>query len=75
MLEQVDPVEILRLIAVEKIAHAFVVPAVINILIQVNAKIPTDFSALRRMYYGASPIAEDLLMQAQATFGCSFTQL
>ncbi|OYU78554.1 MAG: acyl-CoA synthetase [Alphaproteobacteria bacterium PA3] len=75
VLEQVDPVEILRLIAVEKIAHAFVVPAVINILIQVNAKIPTDFSALKRMYYGASPIAEDLLLQAQSTFGCSFTQL
>ncbi|MCA3692506.1 AMP-binding protein, partial [Aquidulcibacter sp.] len=75
VLEQVDPVEILRLIAVEKIAHAFVVPAVINILIQVNAKMPTDFSALKRMYYGASPIAEDLLLQAQKTFGCSFTQL
>lgn len=75
VLEQVDPVEILRLMQVEKIAHAFVVPAVINVLIQVNAKIPTDFSALKRMYYGASPIAEDLLLLAQKTFGCSFTQL
>jgi acyl-CoA synthetase (AMP-forming)/AMP-acid ligase II len=75
VLESVDPVEILRLIPSEKIKHAFFVPAVINILLQVNAKIPTDFTALERVFYGASPIAEDLLVQAQETFGCSFTQL
>ena len=75
ILENVDPVEILRLIPAEKVKHAFFVPAVINILLQVNAKIPTDFSALERVFYGASPIAEELLVQAQAVFGCSFTQL
>jgi acyl-CoA synthetase (AMP-forming)/AMP-acid ligase II len=75
ILENVDPVEILRLIPTESVKHAFFVPAVINILLQVNAKMPTDFSALERVFYGASPIAEGLLVQAQATFGCSFTQL
>jgi acyl-CoA synthetase (AMP-forming)/AMP-acid ligase II len=75
ILESVDPVEILRLLPAEKVKHAFFVPAVINILLQVNAKIPTDFSTLERVFYGASPIAEDLLVQAQETFGCSFTQL
>jgi acyl-CoA synthetase (AMP-forming)/AMP-acid ligase II len=75
ILESVDPVEILRLISTEKIKHAFFVPAVINILLQVNAKIPTDFGSLERIFYGASPIAEDLLIEAQHTFGCSFTQL
>jgi acyl-CoA synthetase (AMP-forming)/AMP-acid ligase II len=75
VLENVDPVEILRLIPAEQIKHAFFVPAVINILLQVNAKIPTDFSSLERIFYGASPIAEELLIQAQETFGCSFTQL
>jgi acyl-CoA synthetase (AMP-forming)/AMP-acid ligase II len=71
----VDPVEILRLIPAEKVKHAFFVPAVINVLLQVNAKIPTDFASLERVFYGASPIAEELLVQAQKTFGCSFTQL
>lgn len=75
VLETVDPVEILRLIPAQKVKHAFFVPAVINVLLQVNAKMPTDFSALERIFYGASPIAEELLVQAQATFGCSFTQL
>jgi acyl-CoA synthetase (AMP-forming)/AMP-acid ligase II len=75
ILENVDPVEILRLIPAEKVKHAFFVPAVINILLQVNAKMPTDFTSLERIFYGASPIAEELLLQAQTTFGCSFTQL
>jgi acyl-CoA synthetase (AMP-forming)/AMP-acid ligase II len=75
ILESVDPVEILRLIPAEGVKHAFFVPAVINVLLQVNTKMPTDFSALQRVFYGASPIAEDLLIQAQNVFGCSFTQL
>lgn len=75
ILESVDPVEILRLIPAERVKHAFFVPAVINVLLQVNAKMPTDFASLERVFYGASPIAEDLLVQAQKTFGCSFTQL
>jgi acyl-CoA synthetase (AMP-forming)/AMP-acid ligase II len=75
VLESVDPVEILRLIPAQKVKHAFFVPAVINILLQVNVKMPTDFTALERIFYGASPIAEDLLIRAQETFGCSFTQL
>ena len=75
ILEQVDPVEILTLIETEKVQHAFFVPAVINFLLQVNQKRPTDFSSLERVFYGASPIAEDLLVAAQNTMGCSFTQL
>jgi acyl-CoA synthetase (AMP-forming)/AMP-acid ligase II len=75
ILEQVDPVEILRLIPKHAIKHAFFVPAVINVLLQVNQKMPTDFSSLERVFYGASPIAEDLLVEAQKTLGCSFTQL
>lgn len=75
ILEQVDPVEILTLIETEKVQHAFFVPAVINFLLQVNQKRPTDFSSLERIFYGASPIAEDLLVAAQKTMGCSFTQL
>jgi acyl-CoA synthetase (AMP-forming)/AMP-acid ligase II len=75
VLEQVDPMEILNLIEGERVRHAFFVPAVINFLLQVNQKRPTDFSSLERIFYGASPIAEDLLVQAQKTIGCSFTQL
>jgi acyl-CoA synthetase (AMP-forming)/AMP-acid ligase II len=35
----------------------------------------TDFSSVRRLSYGASPIAEDLLRKAQEIFQCPFIQL
>lgn len=75
VLEAVDPVEILRLIPIEKIRHAFFAPTIINMLMQVPGSENVDYSSLARIFYGASPIAEDLLRRAQARFGCSFTQL
>ena len=34
-----------------------------------------DLSSLEKVYYGASPISEEVLRRAQARFGASFTQL
>jgi acyl-CoA synthetase (AMP-forming)/AMP-acid ligase II len=75
VLEAIDPAEILRLIPAEKIRHAFFAPTIINMLMQVPGSESVDYSSLERVFYGASPIAEDLLRRAQARFGCSFTQL
>jgi acyl-CoA synthetase (AMP-forming)/AMP-acid ligase II len=75
ILKDVDPALILRLIEKEKINIAFMVPAVILFLLQQPAIKTTDVSSIRQILYGASPIAEDVLRQAQATFGCDFVQL
>ena len=73
---EVNPSEILELIARHRIKSAFLVPAVIGMLVQHPNVREADISSLRSMFYGASPIAEALLAQAQATFtGCGFTQL
>jgi acyl-CoA synthetase (AMP-forming)/AMP-acid ligase II len=73
---EVNPSEILELIARHRIKSAFLVPAVIGMLVQHPKVREIDISSLRSMFYGASPIAEALLAQAQATFaGCGFTQL
>jgi fatty-acyl-CoA synthase len=73
---EVNPGEILDLIARHRIKCAFLVPAVIGMLVQHPKIREADISSLRSMFYGASPIAEALLAQAQATFaGCGFTQL
>jgi fatty-acyl-CoA synthase len=73
---EVNPGEILELIARHRIKSAFLVPAVIGMLVQHPRIREADISSLRSMFYGASPIAEALLAQAQATFaGCGFTQL
>ncbi len=75
ILKDVDPQVILRLIEQEKINIAFMVPAVILFLLQQPNINTTDVSSIRQILYGASPIAEDVLKQAQARFGCEFVQL
>jgi long-chain acyl-CoA synthetase len=35
----------------------------------------TDFSSVRRIFYGASPISEDVLVKCMAGFGCGFCQV
>jgi len=73
---EVNPTEILEMIARYRIKSAFLVPAVIGMLVQHPKVREADTSSLRSMFYGASPIAEALLAQAQTTFaGCGFTQL
>lgn len=75
ILKDVDPQAILKLIEAEKINIAFMVPAVILFLLQQPNIKTTDVSSLRQILYGASPIAEDVLRQAQATFKADFVQL
>lgn len=75
ILKDVDPALILKLIEQYKINIAFMVPAVILFLLQQPAIKETDVSSMRQILYGASPIAEDVLRQAQDTFGCDFIQL
>ncbi len=75
IIKDVDPALILQLIEKEKISIAFIVPAVIMFILQLPALKSTNVSSIRQILYGASPIAEDVLRQAQDVFGCDFVQL
>ena len=75
ILREIDPQLILRLVEEKQIAHSFWVPAVIMLLLQQPNIADVDFSYLRHVSYGASPIAEELLKNAIDTMGCRFTQL
>jgi acyl-CoA synthetase (AMP-forming)/AMP-acid ligase II len=75
IMKQVDPALVLEFLERYRINVMFLVPAVIQFLLQVPAAATTDFSSLQRVFYGASPISEDVLRRAQALFGCEFTQL
>ena len=68
------PADILEVLEREQVAHTFLAPAMIQMLLQAPALGDTDFPALRTIAYGASPIAEDVLLRAQAAFGCGFVQ-
>ena len=73
--KDVNPQEILRFIEHYRINLALMVPAVILFVLQQPDVKERDFSSLRQVLYGASPIAEDLLKQAKATFDCDMIQL
>ncbi|MEO0981536.1 MAG: long-chain-fatty-acid--CoA ligase [Pseudomonadota bacterium] len=75
ILREIDPGLILKLVPEKKIVHAFWVPAVIMMLTQHPEVRNTDFSNLKQVFYGASPIAEDLLLTAQEIMNARFTQL
>ena len=70
--KEVNPEEILHFIEEYEINYALFVPAVILFLTQHPRIEECDVSSLRKLFYGASPIAEDLLTRAQKLFNCEF---
>jgi acyl-CoA synthetase (AMP-forming)/AMP-acid ligase II len=70
-----EPTRVLDTLEREKITNALFVPAMIQMLLQEPRVRERDYSQLRYMYYGASPISESVLTEAVAVFGCQFMQL
>ena len=75
ILRDVDPDLLLRLIAAEGITEMFLVPAVLMVLLATPSLATTDLSSVRLIFYGASPISEDVLVKCMAAFGCGFCQV
>ena len=75
ILRDATPQVILDTISKERINHAFLAPALIKMLMQARGIESADFSSMRTLTYGASPISEDLLKRASVRFGCEFVQL
>jgi long-chain acyl-CoA synthetase len=75
LMRTVDLPGILQAIPEHKISHSVFVPAVLQFLISLpNAK-EIDYSSLRCIAYGASPITEQVLTGAMETFGARFFQV
>jgi long-chain acyl-CoA synthetase len=75
LLRDVDPAKILEVIPRFGVTNAFFVPAVIQFLLITPGVEQTDFSTLRAILYGASPITDSVLTQAMERFGCEFIQV
>ena len=75
IIPEVDPTLILELIEKEKIENTLFVPAVILFLIQHPEVEKTDWSSLKTVVYGASPIAQDTLEKAIKIMDCEFWQV
>ncbi len=75
VLRDMDPEHLLGLVATERITEMFVVPAVLMMVLAAPSLATTDLSSLRVIFYGASPVSEDVLVKCLAAFGCDFVQV
>lgn len=74
ILKEFDPRGVLELMASERVTKMLMVPAALNFLVQAPGAKDVDFSSLKTIFYGASPIPLDLLKQCIALFKCDFAQ-
>jgi long-chain acyl-CoA synthetase len=74
LLREVDPAKVVDAIEHGGVSHAFIVPAVLQFMLMLpNAK-DRDYSSLRYVLYGASPISTAVLAESVRTFGAQFLQ-
>jgi fatty-acyl-CoA synthase len=70
-----DPAKVIAAIAEHRVTHSFLVPAMIQFMLQVPGAGDADYSSLKGISYGASPISEKVLIDAIRTFKCRFMQV
>ena len=70
-----NPVEIEELMATGQLHRATMVPAMIQACLMVGGDSDRDFSALKSIGYGASPISSEVLKAAAARYQCDFSQI
>ena len=69
------PQEILSALVRHRATNAIFVPAMLQVLAAVPGAADGDYSALRSIVYGASPITDEVLLRAMKTFRCAFIQV
>ncbi len=75
ILRDMDPATALRLIEEHGVTETFVVPAVLMFLLATPELSGADVSSLRTVFYGASPISEDVLVRSMKALSCDFAQV
>jgi long-chain acyl-CoA synthetase len=75
VLRDVDPVAILDSVVRHRITNLLLVPAVIQMMVCAPGVEDADFSSVRAIVYGASPITDDVLVKGLDRFGCEFLQV
>ena len=74
ILRDLDPGQLVRLFGEHGITHGFLVPAVLQFMLLVPEAATADYSSLKVIVYGASPISEAVLAASVKAFGCKFWQ-
>jgi acyl-CoA synthetase (AMP-forming)/AMP-acid ligase II len=70
-----DPANAVAAIAEHRVSIVFLVPAMIQFMLQAPNAPQADYSTLKSVFYGASPISDQVLVAALRTFKCDFMQV
>jgi len=70
----VDPGRIFADIPGHKVTAAFMVPALLQVLPMIPGASDIDYSSLEAIFYGASPITEEVLIASMALMKCPHAQ-
>jgi long-chain acyl-CoA synthetase len=70
LVSEFDAARVLDLLERERVTNAVLVPTILHMLTSVPGAAERDYSALRAIAYGASPITTPVLKAALRTFGC-----
>lgn len=71
----VNPARIFADIPVHRVTVSAMVPAILQVLPSIPGASDVDYSSLKTIVYGGSPISEEVLMASMGLFGCSFGQM
>ena len=74
VLSEFDPVRVFDAVENRGVTRFFIVPAALAMLLNHPDCAKTDFSRIKYIMYGASPIPLELLRECIAMFGAEFTQ-
>jgi acyl-CoA synthetase (AMP-forming)/AMP-acid ligase II len=75
VMREFDPTKVLDFIERWRISKVFLVPAALQVVVRHPRAREVDYSQLKYMLYGASPMPPALLRECMEVFGCGFVQL
>jgi long-chain acyl-CoA synthetase len=75
LIRMFEPNLVCKTIVSEKVSNALLVPIMIRTILSIEGVENMDFSALKHIQYGGSPISPEVLVKASKIFNCYFTQV
>ena len=74
LLREVNPARIIEVIAKHKVTHTFLVPTVVQAVLEVPHVNEADLGSMQLLMYGAAPMGDVLLRRAIEVLRCQFMQ-
>lgn len=75
LLKMFDPLAVCNAIVTHKVTNAVLVPIMFKYILAIENVGTMDFSSLRHVQYGGSPVSAETLKKISKLFNCYFTQV